>query len=74
MKLEKKSIRHQKEYYTNFLSHLNKIHGAVYRDGVIQERSFSYIPYYLKYGDKFFDILTKKLNSLESGYIILKGF
>ena len=43
-------------------------------NGDIQERSASYIPYYMKFGSLFFDVLIKNLDPLEKDYIILKGF
>ncbi len=73
LKLEKKIIKNQKKDHTDFLSDLTRIYFNLYYKNLIQERSFSYIPYYLKYGDKFFDMLLKKINCLENGYIILKG-
>ena len=52
----------------------NNLFDDIYFNGEIQERSASYIPYYMKYGSLFIDILIKKLNPLEKDYIILKGF
>ena len=73
-KLERKVIKYQKKNYSYFLDYLTKVHLDVYTKNVIQERRISFFEFYLKHGDKFFKILFKKLNCLENGYIILKGF
>lgn len=73
-KLEKKIIKYQKKDHIAYIKFLTEIHSSIYHEKIIQERSFSFFHYYLNYGDKFFDILLEKLNCLESGYIILKGF
>ncbi len=73
-KLEKKLIKYQKKDHFEYLDLLTQIHSSVYQKNIIQERSLSFFSFYLKYGNKFFEILSKKLNCLESGYIILKGF
>ena len=73
-KLEKKVIKYQKKDHASYIKILTKIHSSIYQENIIQERSCSFFYYYLKYGDEFFDTLLKKLNCLESGYIILKGF
>ena len=73
-KLEKKIIKYQKKDHVPYINILTEIHSNIYQENIIQERSCSFFNYYLKYGDKFFDVLLKKLNCLENGYIILKGF
>ena len=73
-KLEKKIIKYQKKDHVSYIEILTELHSSIYQKNIIQERNSSFFYYYLKYGDKFFEILVKKLNCLESGYIILKGF
>ena len=72
-KLEKKVIKYQKKDHVLYIDILTELHSRIFHKNIIQERSCSFFYYYLKYGDKFFDVLLKKLNCLESGYIILKG-
>ena len=73
-KLEKKIIKYQKKDHVKYIEFLTEIHSSIYHEKIIQERSLPFFYYYLNHGDKFFDILLRKLNCLESGYIILKGF
>ena len=74
LKLEKKIISNQKDEHLVALKKINNLFENLYFGDDIQERSCSYIPYYMKYGSLFFDILIKKLDPLEKDYIILKGF
>ena len=70
----KKIIKYQKKDHFEYLNILIQVYSNLYQKNIIQERSFSFFSYYLKYGNNFFEILSKKLNCLESDYIILKGF
>ena len=72
--LEKKLINNQKDDHVIALRKINNLFQNLYFNGDIQERSASYIPYYMKFGPLFFDVLIKKLDPLEKDYIILKGF
>ena len=74
LKLERKLINNQKDNHVIALRKINNLFQDLYFNGDIQERSASYIPYYMKFGSLFFDILIKNLDPLEKDYIILKGF
>ncbi len=74
LKLEKKIIKGQKSEHSLALSKINDLYDNIYFNGLIQERSLSYIPYYMQYGCEFFKTLIKKLEPLEKDYIILEGF
>ena len=73
LNVERKIIKNQKKNYVEFLKQLSNIHSHVYNNNIIQERRLTFLYYYLKYGNKFFDTLFKKLDCLEKEYIILKG-
>ena len=74
LRLEKKIIKNQKFLHEKEFENINTLFDGIYFNKKIQERSMSYLPYYMKYGSLFFDILIKKTNPLEKDYIILKGF
>jgi len=73
LNIERKIIKNQKKNHVEFLKKLSNIHSHVYSNNIIQERRLTFLYYYLKYGNNFFDILFKKLDCLEKEYIILKG-
>ena len=73
-RLDRKIINSQKDGHLIAFKKINNLFDDLYFNGKIQERSASYIPYYMKYGSSFFDVLIKKLNPLEKDYVILKGF
>ena len=74
IKLEKKLIKGQKSNHLVSLKKINDLFDKIYFNGIIQERASSYIPYYMKYGSKFFNILVENLKPLEKDYVILEGF
>lgn len=74
IKLEKKLIKGQKSNHLVALKKINDLFDKIYFNGIIQERASSYIPYYMKYGSKFFNILVENLKPLEKDYVILEGF
>ena len=74
IKLEKKLVKGQKSNHLVALNKINDLFDKIYFNGIIQERASSYIPYYMKYGSKFFNILVENLKPLEKDYVILEGF
>ena len=73
LNIERKIIKNQKKNHLEYLKQISDIHSHVYCDNIVQERRLTFLYYYLKYGDIFFDTLFKKLDCLEKEYIILKG-
>jgi len=48
------------------ITKLDKIYRTFYPDGEFQERHDNFIPYYLQYGDEWFEILKNEFNVLEA--------
>ena len=70
-RLESKIIKFEKNNFINIENHLHTINNYVKPNNIHQERFISFIPYYLKYGQDFFDLLIKESSIFNNNYIIL---
>ena len=55
----------------NIVNQLQCLNTNIFPQKIIQERSSSFIPYYLKYGKDFFRLLIQQISIFEDKYIIL---
>lgn len=62
-----------KERNEKDIQQIEKIFEKIHPEGVFQERKENFIPYYLIYGEAFFDILAENLNPFEQQLSILEG-
>ena len=53
------------------LNQLKLLNDKNFPNNMIQERIISFIPYYLKYGPRFFDLLIRESSIFDNKYIIL---
>jgi bacillithiol synthase len=69
--LEAKLIRAEKKKQEINISQLKKIREKIFPGNSFQERYENFIPYYLRYGDKFFKSLKENLDPFDSRLIVL---
>jgi len=70
-KLEQKLIRLEKQKHDIALNQIEKIKRQLFPNNTLQERYDNFIPYYLKHGDNFFEILKESLNPLNTNFVAL---
>jgi bacillithiol synthase len=70
--LEKKLIKAEKNNHDVAVNQLKKIKEKLFPNNIPQERFDNFIPYYLQYGDLFFDTLKENLNPFNEKFIIFK--
>ncbi|MBF25540.1 MAG: bacillithiol biosynthesis cysteine-adding enzyme BshC [Flavobacteriales bacterium] len=70
-RLESKILKLNKIKNNTILSQTEKINNEVFIDKNIQEKSSSFIPYYIKYGKSFFNLLIKESSIIDNKYVIL---
>ena len=63
-KIEHKLLKLEKQKHQNALSQISVIKTKLFPKNELQERHDNFIPFYLKYGVEFFDLLKKELNPL----------
>lgn len=71
--IEAKLIKAEKSKNEVAINQISNIKDRLFPDGGLQERSDNFIPYYLKYGDRFFSILKEELNPFQKHFIILSN-
>ena len=63
-------VRSAKQKEEINLSQIKNIKAKLFPNG-LQERYDNFIPFYIKYGQQYFDVLKANLNPLESGFIVI---
>jgi len=69
--LEDKSLRLAKQKNESSLNQINKIKKQLFPNNSLQERYDNFIPFYLKGGDNFIEILKENLNPLNPNFVVL---
>ena len=69
--LEEKLLRLAKQKNESSLDQINKIKQQLFPCNSLQERYDNFIPFYLKGGDNFIEILKENLNPLNPNFVIL---
>ena len=70
-RLDSKIIKFEKNNFINIENQLHTINNYIKPNNIHQERFISFIPYYLKYGQDFFDLLIKESSIFNNNYTIL---
>jgi len=71
-KLESKILRFEKSKNSNILNQLTLFNEKIFPNNTPHERTISFIPYYIKYGSSFFDLLIRESSIFDNKYTILK--
>ena len=70
-KLEQKLIRLEKQKHDIALNKIEKIKTQLFPNTTLQERYDNFIPFYLKHGDNFIEILKEGFNPLDANFVVL---
>ncbi len=70
-KLEKKLYKSEKKKHDVALNQITKLKAKLFPNNSLQERFDNFIPFYLKHGDNFIEILQKELIPLDAKFVIL---
>ena len=71
--LEEKLLRIAKQKNESSLNQISKIKQQLFPDNSLQERYDNFIPFYLKGGDNFIEILKENLNPLNPNFVVLNS-
>ena len=69
--LEEKFLRLSKQKNESYLNQIRKIKHQMFPNNSLQERYDNFIPFFLKYGDNFIEILKQNLNPLNPNFVVL---
>lgn len=69
--IEDKIIRAQKRKHETAINQVRKLKEKLFPEGSLQERYENFIPYYLMYGQRYFDILLENFEALPKEFLIL---
>ncbi len=70
-KLEKKLLKSEKRKHEIALQKISKLKKNLFPNNSLQERFDNFIPFYLKHGENFIEILLEELNPLAANFVIL---
>lgn len=68
--IETRLLRAEKQAHENGIAQIHSVQERLFPKGGLQERYENFLPYYLKYGDDFFEILKKHFNPLDKQFKI----
>jgi uncharacterized protein YllA (UPF0747 family) len=71
--LEEKLLRLAKQKNESSLNQISKIMQQLFPDNILQERYDNFIPFYLKGGDNFIEMLKENLNPLNPNFVVLNS-
>ena len=70
-KLEKKLLKNEKKNHQQSLLQISQLKTKLFPNNGLQERHDNFIPFYLKHGENFIEILLKELKPLDVKFVIL---
>jgi bacillithiol synthase len=70
--IESKLLKAEKQKNETTLNQIRQLAQKFFPNGGLQERSDNFLPYYLKHGANFFDVLSDNLNPLEQGFVVIE--
>lgn len=70
-KFEQKLIRLEKKKNENALNTISKIKQQLFPENCLQERFDNFIPFYLKEGENFIEMLKDNLDPLDTNFVVL---
>ena len=70
-KLEKKLLKNEKKKHQQSLHQISQLRTKLFPNNGLQERHDNFIPFYLKHGENFIEILLKELKPLDVKFVIL---
>lgn len=70
--IESKLMKAEKQKNETTLNQIRQLAQKFFPNGGLQERSDNFLPYYLKHGEAFFDVLIENLNPLTEGFVVIE--
>lgn len=70
--LEKKMLRAEKRKMQDQLLRISKLKAHVFPNGGLQERVENFITYYLRYGNRYFDLLKDNIDPFRHEFLIVE--
>ena len=64
-------FRNEKKKHELALQQITKLKQQLFPNNTLQERYANFIPFYLKHGDNFIEILKENLNPLNPNFVVL---
>ena len=55
------------------INQIRNIKNKLFPEGQLQERFENFIPFYIKFGQKFFDLLIENINPFEHNILVFAG-
>ena len=71
--LEKKMLRAEKRNMSTQLDHVSRVKLSLFPNNNLQERVENFMPYYLQYGQAFFDELLKAMQPMKSEFLVIEA-
>ena len=69
--LEARLVKTAKQKQDTGVKQVRGIHQKLFPKGGLQERKDNFIPFYLQYGAKYFEVLKKELDPLQPGMVVI---
>jgi bacillithiol synthase len=69
--LESRIERAEKQKHEVSINQIRGVKERLFPGNSLQERTDSFLPYYLRIGDRYFDILIHMLKPLEKGFVVI---
>ncbi len=69
---ESRLVRAEKQKHEVSINQLRNLKDKLFPGNSLQERTDNFIPYFLKYGERFFDALHSNLDPFEPGFVLLE--
>lgn len=70
--LEVRLVRAQKQRFETELNQLRSLKEKLFPGNGLQERYDNFVPYYLRHGDAFFDLLIENLDPLRTDLVVIQ--
>lgn len=69
---ESRLVRAEKQKHEVAINQMRALKDKLFPGNSLQERTDNFIPYYLKYGEAFFDALKTHLGAFDEGFVVLE--
>ena len=69
--LSSRLIRAEKDKYERDISKIRKLKNRLFPNNSLQERKDNFIPFYLKHGESYFDIIKENLDPFDQSFVII---
>lgn len=69
---EGRLMRAEKKKHETAVNQIRSLKDKLFPNNGLQERHDNFLPFYLKYGDEFFEVLKQHLHPLEKGFVVIQ--